>query len=65
MFWPVFFFAGIVLVFVFWRPKKDRGGWVEMSPEEKYLLAKRLYSRDPGSFKDKDNDGVEDIIDEE
>lgn len=63
MLWPVFFFVGIVLIFLFWRPKKNRGGWVEMTPEEKYLLAKRLFSRDPASFKDKDNDGVEDIID--
>jgi len=62
MLWPVFFFTGIVLIFVFWRPRKERGGWVEMTPEEKYLLAKKIFSRDPSAFKDKDSDGVEDIL---
>lgn len=34
-----------------------------MSPEEKYLLAKKIFSRDPKSFKDCDDNGVEDIVD--
>jgi hypothetical protein len=62
MFWPIFFFAGIALIFVFWRPRKDRGGWVEMSAEERYMLAKKIFTRDPSAFKDKDEDGVEDIL---
>lgn len=33
-----------------------------MSAEEKYMLAKKIFTRDPSSFKDKDNDGVEDIL---
>lgn len=64
MLWPVFFFAGIICIFLLWRPKKAKGGWVEMTPEEKYLLAKKIFSRDPESFKDKDKNGVEDIIDD-
>jgi hypothetical protein len=33
-----------------------------MSAEEKYLLAQKIFSRDPQSFKDKDSDGVEDLL---
>jgi hypothetical protein len=62
MLWPIFFFVGIVLIFVFWRPRERKGGWVEMTPEERYLLAKKIFSRDPGAFKDNDKDGVEDIL---
>ena len=36
--------------------------WTEMSAEEKYLLANKIFSRDPQSFKDKDADGVEDEL---
>lgn len=63
MLWPIFFFTGIVLIFLFWKPKKAKDGWVEMTPEEKYMLAKRIFTRDPATFKDKDNDGIEDTID--
>ena len=62
MLWPIFFFTGIVLIFVFWRPRKERGGWVELSAEEKYMLAKKIFTRDPSSFRDKNDDGVEDIL---
>jgi hypothetical protein len=62
MLWPIFFFVGVVLIFVFWRPRDRRGGWVEMTAEERYLLAKKIFTRDPGAFKDKDEDGVEDIL---
>lgn len=63
MLWPVFFFTGVVLIFVFWRPKKERGGWVEMTPEEKYLLAKKIFSRDPSSFKDLNDNKIDDRVD--
>jgi hypothetical protein len=62
MLWPVFFFAGIVLIFLFWRPRKDTGSWQEMTPAEKYMLAKKIFTRDPEAFRDKDDDGVEDIL---
>lgn len=62
MLWPVFFFIGITLIFILWRPKERRGGWVEMNAEEKYMLAKKIFSRDPSAFKDKDDDGIEDIL---
>jgi len=63
MLWPVFFFTGIVLIFLFWKPKKNRGGWVEMTPEEKYLLAKKIFDRDPGNFKDLNNNNIDDRVD--
>lgn len=62
MLWPVFFFAGIVLILILWRPKDRRSGWKEMTSEEKYMLAKKIFTRDPSTFKDKDDDGVEDIL---
>jgi hypothetical protein len=33
-----------------------------MTAEERYMLAKRIFTRDPSSFKDKDSDGVEDEL---
>jgi len=62
MLWPVFFFAGIVLLFLVWRPRGRTTAWKEMSSEEKYLLAKKIFTRDPSTFKDKDDDGIEDIL---
>lgn len=62
MLWPVFFFVGIVLILILWRPKDRHSGWKEMTSEEKYMLAKKIFTRDPSSFKDKDDDGVEDIL---
>jgi hypothetical protein len=33
-----------------------------MTAEEKYMLAKKIFTRDPSNFKDKDSDGIEDIL---
>jgi hypothetical protein len=33
-----------------------------MTAEERYMLAKRIFTRDPSSFKDRDSDGVEDEL---
>ena len=62
IFWPVFFMAGIVVILIVWRPRGRTESWTEMSAEEKYLLANKIFSRDPSSFKDKDSDGVEDEL---
>lgn len=62
MLWPVIFFAGITIALILWRPKERRGGWEEMTSEEKYMLAKKIFTRDPSSFKDQDSDGVDDIL---
>ena len=45
-----------------WLPKGRTELWAEMSAEEKYMLAKKIFTRDPGAFKDKDSDGVEDEL---
>jgi len=45
-----------------WRPKGRKMDWKEMSSEEKYLLAQKIFTRDPSTFKDKDDDGVDDIL---
>ena len=62
IFWPVFFMAGIVVILIVWRPRGRTESWTEMSAEEKYLLAQKIFTRDPGAFKDKDADGVEDEL---
>lgn len=62
IFWPVIFFVGIVVILILWKPRGRTESWTEMSAEEKYLLAQRIFTRDPLSFKDKDSDGVEDEL---
>ena len=62
IFWPVIFFVGVVVILILWRPRGRTESWTEMSAEEKYLLANKIFSRDPQSFKDKDSDGVEDEL---
>jgi hypothetical protein len=62
IFWPVIFFVGIVVILILWRPKSRTESWTEMSAEEKYMLAKQIFTRDPSTFKDKDLDGVEDLL---
>lgn len=32
-----------------------------MTAEERYMLAKKIFTRDPSSFRDKDEDGVDDL----
>jgi len=36
---------------------------IENTPESEYLFAKEIFTRDPETFKDKDKDGIDDIID--
>lgn len=62
MLWPVFFFTAIVLILLLWKPKGRATPWKELSAEERYLLAKKIFTRDPSTFKDKDDDGIEDIL---
>ena len=62
IFWPIVFMAGIVVTLIVWRPRGRTESWTEMSAEEKYMLAKKIFTRDPSSFKDKDADGVEDEL---
>ena len=51
-----------MVILIVWRPRGRTESWTEMSAEEKYLLANKIFSRDPQSFKDKDSDGVEDEL---
>jgi len=62
IFWPVIFFVGIVVALILWKPRGRTEVWVEMTAEERYMLAKRIFTRDPSNFKDKDSDGVEDEL---
>ena len=65
VFWPIIFMAGLVVALILWRPKGRTEMWTEMTPEEKYMLAKKIFTRDPEAFKDKDNDGVDDILEKD
>lgn len=62
IFWPITLMIGVVVALILWRPRGRTELWTEMSAEEKYMLAKKIFTRDPSSFKDKDSDGVEDIL---
>jgi len=62
MFWPVLFFAFIVIALILWKPRGKAEMWTEMTAEERYMLAKKIFTRDPSSFQDKDEDGVDDIM---
>jgi hypothetical protein len=62
IFWPIALMIGVVVALILWRPRGRTELWTEMSAEEKYMLAKKIFTRDPSSFKDKDSDGVEDIL---
>lgn len=41
------------------KPKKT-----EDTPTDGYLKARKIFVRDPQAFKDKDEDGIDDIIDD-
>ena len=44
------------------QPKKTENSTND-TPESEYLFAKEIFTRDPETFKDKDKDGIDDIID--
>jgi hypothetical protein len=54
--------VGIVIALILWRPRSNTEAWTEMTAEEKYMLARKIFTRDPSMFKDKDSDGVEDEL---
>ena len=62
VFWPIVLMVGVVVILIIWKPKGRTELWTEMSAEEKYMLAKKIFTRDPGAFKDKDSDGIEDEL---
>ena len=65
IFWPVIFFVGIVVFLIVWRPRGKTESWTEMSAEEKYLLANKIFSRDPSNFKDKNSNSVDDRVEKD
>jgi hypothetical protein len=58
--------SGYAFAFVVWKAGKVDEAQKKMFEEDeacsKYMIANRVFSRDPESFKDKDEDGVEDIL---
>ena len=65
IFWPIVFMVGIVIVLILWRPRGKTEEWTEMTAEVKYMLAKKIFTRDPSMFMDKDSDGIEDELDKD
>ena len=43
--------------------KKINTDFIKNETADDYLIAKKIFVRDPESFKDKDQDGIDDIID--
>lgn len=62
VFWPIFLAIGIVIALILWKPKSKVDISSDMTAEERYMLAKQIFTRDPGAFKDKDSDGIEDEL---
>lgn len=62
IFWPIAFMVGIVIALILWKPKGKTEDWTEMTAEEKYMLANKIFTRDPSTFKDQDSDGIEDEL---
>ena len=61
----LFILSGIVLfVGSFYSLFKWEKNEIKDTPESEYLLAKEIFVRDPEAFKDKDHDGIDDIIDQ-
>lgn len=54
-----------MVILIVWRPRGRTESWTEMSAEEKYLLANKIFSRDPSSFKDKDSNSVDDRVEKD
>lgn len=44
---------------------KNETDYIKDENADNYLIAKEVFVRDPESFKDKDQDGIDDIIDKE
>jgi len=59
-------FSGYAFAFVVWKAGKveeqQKKDFARDEACSKYMIANRIFSRDPESFKDKDEDGVEDIL---
>ena len=59
-------FSGYAFAFFIWKAGKVDEDQKKMFEEDeacsKYMIANRVFSRDPENFKDKDDDGVEDIL---
>jgi hypothetical protein len=52
----------IAFICILIQPKKTKNS-INTTPEGEYLFAKEIFTRDPETFKDKDKDGIDDIID--
>ena len=44
--------------------KKNKNKETEAGPSDGYLKARQIFVRDPEAFRDKDKDGIDDIIDD-
>lgn len=68
MIFNVFFIASLFILIIgsFYllnRSKKTEE--INNEPSDGYLKARQIFVRDPEAFKDKDHDGIDDIIDKD
>jgi len=58
--------SGYAIAFLIWKANKvddeQRKNFEIDEACQKYMIANRIFSRDPENFKDKDEDGVEDLL---
>lgn len=52
------------IYYLIYNFNKTNTDFVKNETADDYLIAKQIFVRDPESFRDKDRDGIDDIIDE-
>jgi len=54
--------AAILLIGSFYSLSKWDKNEIKDTPESEYLFAKEIFVRDPEAFKDKNKDGIDDVL---
>jgi len=69
MFTVLFVLSGILLItgayYLLFKWNRTEIDYIKDENADNYLMAKKIFVRDPESFRDKDRDGIDDIIDED
>jgi hypothetical protein len=64
----LFFILSVVLLitgayYLLFKWNKNTIDYIENENADDYLMAEKVFARDPEAFKDKDRNGIDDIID--
>jgi len=67
MFTVFFVLSGILLItgayYLLFKWNRTEIDYIKDENADDYLMAKEIFVRDPESFRDKDHDGIDDLID--